>query len=140
MYIYSAKNNAFYLESMKEDYISANTWPDDGLKVANPDFVEFATAAPPKGKRREAGADGLPAWADIPAPTREQNEAYAASVKAGLLSQVNEKTGVWQTQLTLGIITDADKATLISWMKYAQAISAVDVTAAPDIEWPEIPA
>ncbi|MFV9712075.1 MULTISPECIES: tail fiber assembly protein [unclassified Pantoea] len=59
------------------------------------------------------------------------------SEKAARVSEANGITQAWQTQLLLGIITDADKVTLSVWMKYVQAI---DVSGAPDISWPEKPA
>lgn len=63
----------------------------------------------------------------------------AASEKAGRVSEANAITQAWQTQLLLGIITDADKALLTSWMKYIQAVQAADITNAPEISWPEKP-
>ncbi|MCP1205492.1 tail fiber assembly protein [Pantoea sp. B550] len=64
----------------------------------------------------------------------------AATEKAERVSEANGITQAWQTQLLLGIITDADKATLTAWMKYVQAVQATDVSGAPDISWPEKPA
>ena len=55
------------------------------------------------------------------------------------MSEANSITQAWQTQLLLGIITDADKAMLTAWMKYVQAVQAADVSGAPDISWPEKP-
>jgi len=63
----------------------------------------------------------------------------AEAEKAARISEANTKTQAWQTQLRLDMITDADKASLTAWMKYVQAVQAVD-TAAPDIVWPEKPA
>lgn len=63
----------------------------------------------------------------------------AASEKAARVSEANGITQAWQTQLLLGIITDADKATLTAWMKYVQAVQATDVSGAPDISWPTKP-
>lgn len=62
------------------------------------------------------------------------------SEKAARVSEANGITQAWQTQLLLGIITDADKVTLSVWMKYVQAVQAIDVSGAPDISWPEKPA
>lgn len=59
--------------------------------------------------------------------------------KAARVSEANGITQAWQTQLLLGIITDADKALLTSWMKYIQAVQAADITNAPEISWPEKP-
>lgn len=64
----------------------------------------------------------------------------AAREKVERVSKANGITQAWQTQLLLGIITDADKAELTAWMKYVQAVQATDVSGAPDISWPEQPA
>lgn len=63
----------------------------------------------------------------------------AARQKSALISEANGLTQAWQTQLLLGIITDADKATLTKWMKYIQAVQAIDVSKAPEINWPALP-
>lgn len=63
----------------------------------------------------------------------------AQSEKSTRISEANSVTQAWQTQLLLGIITDADKATLTKWMQYIQAVQSVDVSAAPDISWPVKP-
>ncbi|PEI02320.1 hypothetical protein CRM79_03330 [Pantoea agglomerans] len=51
---------------------------------------------------------------------------------------MGSRSQAWQTQLLLGIITDADKATLTAWIKYVQAVQAVNI-AASDIARPEKP-
>ncbi|HCM9670811.1 TPA: tail fiber assembly protein [Enterobacter roggenkampii] len=71
---------------------------------------------------------------------------HAADVKAAdkqktaLLVEAQETISFWQTELQLGIISDEDKASLISWMQYIKAVQAVDTSKAPDITWPEKPA
>lgn len=62
-----------------------------------------------------------------------------AGKKSALISEANDVTQAWQTQLLLGIITDADKASLTAWMKYIQAVQAIDVSEAPEINWPAPP-
>lgn len=59
--------------------------------------------------------------------------------KAALLSEAQETTSLWQAELQLGIISDEDKASLITWVKYIKAIKAVDTSGAPDIIWPDKP-
>lgn len=63
----------------------------------------------------------------------------AQQKKAVLLAEAQSTISLWQTELQLGIISDDDKASLIAWMKYIQALSAVDTSTAPDIEWPVKP-
>ncbi|AUM04002.1 tail fiber assembly protein [Enterobacter sp. Crenshaw] len=63
----------------------------------------------------------------------------AEQKKSTLLTETQSAISLWQTELQLGIISDDDKASLIIWMKYIQALNAIDTSAAPDIEWPERP-
>lgn len=63
----------------------------------------------------------------------------AGTEKAARISEANSKTQAWQTQLLLGIITDEDKGKLTAWMKYIQAVQAIDTSAAPNIVWPVQP-
>ncbi|MGL5798683.1 MAG: tail fiber assembly protein [Plesiomonas sp.] len=71
--------------------------------------------------------------------------AHAAEVvnadaeKAKLLFMAQQTISIWQTQLQLGIISDSNKQKLIEWMKYIEAVQAVDTNAAPNIIWPVQP-
>jgi hypothetical protein len=79
-------------------------------------------------------------WVTDTDARRVANVAEAARHKAELISQANSTTQAWQTQLSLGIITETDRASLTVWMKYIQMVQTVDVSAAPDISWPQMPA
>ncbi|WP_336981894.1 MULTISPECIES: tail fiber assembly protein [unclassified Cedecea] len=57
-----------------------------------------------------------------------------------LLSEANNITADWRTELTLGIISEADKEKLTVWMEYIKAAKAIDTSTAPDVSWPEKPA
>ena len=74
-----------------------------------------------------------------PKSTKEQSIRMAEEKKQFLITEANQKTQLWQTQLLLGIITDEDKASLTEWMLYVQKVQAVDTSTAPDIIWPEKP-
>lgn len=76
----------------------------------------------------------------VPESAPEEQRAAAEQFRDGLLQNANKITADWRTELALGIISDDDKAKLILWMKYIKAVKAVDVSTAPDIEWPEKPA
>ena len=65
--------------------------------------------------------------------------AAAEQQKANLLKAANSKISLWQTELQLGIISDDDKAALITWIGYIKAVQAVDTSTAPEITWPEQP-
>ncbi|QXG56074.1 tail fiber assembly protein [Pantoea jilinensis] len=63
----------------------------------------------------------------------------AASEKSARVSEANDITQAWQTQLLLGIITDDDKALLIEWMKYIQKLQKLDLSKKTTIVWPNKP-
>lgn len=63
----------------------------------------------------------------------------AEQQKSALLAEAQSTISLWQTELQLGIISDGDKASLIAWMKYIQALNVVDTSTAPDIDWPVKP-
>lgn len=50
-----------------------------------------------------------------------------------------EKTQLWQTWLSLGIISEADKKSLREWMLYAQKVEATDTSELP-VRFPDKPA
>lgn len=79
------------------------------------------------------------AWVTDAAKQKAAQIAAAVAEQTALLSAANIKTQLWQTQLLLGIITDADKETLTAWMKYSQAVQAIDISEAPNIIWPDVP-
>lgn len=62
-YFYSSDLNTFYPLGLKSDY--GDSWPKTGTLVDESVYEEFAANQPPEGKVRVAGADGMPAWADI---------------------------------------------------------------------------
>nr|DAI77370.1 MAG TPA: tail fiber assembly protein [Caudoviricetes sp.] len=64
----------------------------------------------------------------------------AEQKKASLLAKAQSVISLWQTELQLGIISDDDKTSLISWMAYIKELQAVDTATAPGINWPVSPA
>lgn len=137
-YVYSAALNMICAEALKNDYVLAGTWPDDAVALSNAQAVEFMSAAP-EGKIMLAGANGLPAWGDIPPLSPAEQSRQAEQIKRMLIDNAKEVISIWQTELLLGIITDEDKASLTEWMKYIQAVQAVNVQEAPTITWPQKP-
>lgn len=135
---YSAKYNGFFPDYMFDAYRNAGTLPDDLKPISDDDVSAFVAGK--KGYLMIAGPDGLPVWEAVPEPTHQELVAQAEAKKSAKISDVNVNTQAWQTQLMLGMITDADKASLTTWMKYLQAVQRVDTSLAPDISWPEMPA
>ncbi|EDR5175613.1 TPA: DUF4376 domain-containing protein [Salmonella enterica] len=71
MYYYSPSQNAFFPEDLKEDYISAGSFPDDVVEVSDAVWFEFAGSPAPDGKQCAPGRHNLPVWVDIPLPDIE---------------------------------------------------------------------
>lgn len=138
MYYYSPSTDAFIYESLIEEYSKAGTLPGDLTEVNDGIYQQFAAENPPEGKRR-GSMNGMPAWIDIPPPTKAEFIATAEAEKAFRLEKIVEKTDIWRTQLELGMLKDSDKESLVKWMGYAQTLQDLDLSTAPDIEWPSIP-
>lgn len=80
------------------------------------------------------------AWVTDISAQRVAAVKAAEAEKSERIIQIRDVTQAWQTQLMLGIINDADKASLTQWMRYYQQVQTVDTSSAPDIEWPQKPA
>lgn len=65
--------------------------------------------------------------------------AVAEQHRQALLAQVDELTSDWRVELMLSDISEENKKKLSSWMAYKTAVKAVDVSTAPDINWPVQP-
>lgn len=62
----------------------------------------------------------------------EQERQYRMNVATDTIS-------IWQTKLLLGRLSDSDKVKLNSWLDYIDTLNDVDITKAPDINWPDAP-
>lgn len=69
----------------------------------------------------------------------------AEGIRENRLSEANEITMDWRTELQLGLISDDDKANLILWMAYIKELKALDLSSIVDedsfnaIIWPDVP-
>ncbi|EKZ6147609.1 tail assembly chaperone [Klebsiella aerogenes] len=134
---FSPRENAFYPEEFLESYEQANSLPDDLIFVGGEIFSMF-TAVPPEGKIRGV-VDGMPCWVDMPSPSPEQQKISAEQKKDALIDEARAVISIWQTELLLGTISDDDKSSLIKWIAYIKALQEVDISHAPDVNWPEVP-
>jgi hypothetical protein len=138
-YSYSASQNVFLKNDWKQKYISAGTWPSDVVSVSDDIFSEFS--AWKLGKVRVAGDDGMPAWKDIPLPTRDELIENVEHERQRLLNYADKITLDWRTELGLGEISDDDRAKLSAWMTYKRSIKTVSCNDAISygFVWPEPP-
>lgn len=76
------------------------------------------------------------------APVIETQEPLfiATSRKAAAMEEAGQAIAPLQDAVDVGMATDAEAALLTEWKKYRVLLNRVDVSAAPDISWPEAPA
>jgi hypothetical protein len=63
----------------------------------------------------------------------------ALEKQATLLATAKSTISVWQTELLLGVISDADKTSLTSWISYIKALQSVNTSSPSTIAWPSTP-
>ncbi|HGA6480491.1 TPA: tail fiber assembly protein [Salmonella enterica subsp. enterica serovar Javiana] len=79
----------------------------------------------------------------LPVPVDYQ--AKAETTRQKLLNDAGNAIKDWRTELTLEIISDENKATLIMWMNYINVLKSLDLTGVSDeatftaIRWPALP-
>ncbi|EEM1169239.1 tail fiber assembly protein [Salmonella enterica] len=72
-------------------------------------------------------------------------QAKAETTRQKLLNDADNAIKDWRTELTLGIISDENKAALILWMNYINALKSLELTDVSDeatftaIRWPLLP-
>ncbi|EFB5497101.1 tail fiber assembly protein [Escherichia coli] len=134
---FSAANNGFYDESLKEIYYDKfKAWPEDAVSLTDAEITEFYVTAPPEGKILGASENGRPVWDDL--PPRSATEVMADSEqKRNALRSVADAELAWlQDAVEAGMATDEEAAELSEWKKYRVLLMRVD-TAAP--VWPTPP-
>ncbi|WP_323838454.1 tail fiber assembly protein [Photorhabdus africana] len=139
MYYYSAKTNAFYPIELQQNYIASGSLPDDIIEVSLDIYQEYAANNVPEGKYRIAGQNGLPEWADIPPPTKEELQQYIENKKQQYIVEASQQIAPLQDAVDLGIATQEEETALLVWKKYRVMLNRIDISQALDIEWPEQP-
>ncbi|EJO4474497.1 tail fiber assembly protein [Salmonella enterica] len=95
---------------------------------------------------RQADISGKWRFVDgVVSPVPVDYHKKAESQRQNLLDDANDTTADWRTELSLGIISDEDKACLVKWMTYIKALKALDLSDVKneagfkDINWPDKP-
>ena len=136
-------NNLAYPYELQSLYVEKGEWPEEkGVDIDEVIFREYFYDTPPEGKYRCVGEDGLPEWADIPPPTREEQIASAETKKQQLINQANDymNSRQWAGKAAIGRLKGEELAQYNLWLDYLDALELVDTSGAPDIEWPTPPA
>ncbi|WGL97342.1 tail fiber assembly protein [Arsenophonus sp. aPb] len=139
IYYFSAKKLCWLSNSLKDDYVSAGFWDSTAKKVPFKVYQEYALCAPPEGKMLGANENGDPVWLDIPPKTKSELIAEAENKRIELMQNASEVIAPLQDAIDLKIATEDEEQRLVAWKTYRILLNRVDISAAPDIEWPEVP-
>lgn len=136
---YSATSNGFYPDSSKAAYLLAGCWPDDGVVVSE-DWYNYLINNQGNGKEITPDEYGQPVLISRPEPTEAELISQAEALRASLMSEANTRILPLQDAGALGIATDDERAALERWRLYRVMLNRLDISTAPDIPWPEMPA
>ncbi|KAB0981137.1 tail fiber assembly protein [Cronobacter sakazakii] len=139
-YYYSPKLNAFFAAALENDYRGSGTWPDDVTPISD-DLYRSLIEGQADGRIITADEMGQPKLIE---PTIDWC-AQAEARRQMLLSQAHSVTSDWRVELMLGVLPEADKASLSRWMEYIRKVKALSFTCVSDeqgfkaITWPAKP-
>ena len=134
-YFWSAKENGFYPESMKELYEnSPDGWPEDAVEISE-ELYNSLLEGQSRGKVIASGRDGKPLLSD---PVIDHT-AMAEAEKSRLGSKAEEMILPLQRAVKYGIASEEEMARLKEWEIFSVELSRVDTSLAPEKEGPEPP-
>lgn len=134
MYIYDAKTNGFYAVLLKESYELAGTWPKAGVEVTEEEHKALMDGQS-TGKVVSADSEGKPVLTDIGmdyvalATAERDRRSAAVTAKINQLMEAQDDNDITATELL----------ELSALREYRTKLRRMDLTAAPDINWPEPP-
>ncbi|EAM1083496.1 phage tail protein [Salmonella enterica] len=133
-YIYDARTNGFYVISLKENYELAGTWPEKGVEITEEEHKALMDGQS-TGKVVSSDSEGKPVLTDIEidyvALATIERDKRMSVVTAMISQRVDAQDD--------GDITDDELTELSELREYRAKLRRLDLTSAPDINWPEVP-
>lgn len=131
---YSATTNGFYPSELKGVYVTAGTWPDDGVEISESEY-QTLLGGQDNGQEIIPGENGMPELftpaVDHVSQTGFQREA--------LLKEADNVIRMLERAVKSGIATDEEKANLEAWEVYSVLLYRINPEDYPDIDWPQKP-
>ena len=137
-YFYSASTGGFYPVSLKNDYETAGSWPVDAVSVTDEDMMALQ-AGQSAGKQITSNAEGYPVLTDPKPLTPEQLQQQARVQQSALMNAATDAIAPLQDAVDLDEATEEELILLKDWKKYRVTLNRLDLSTAPDIDWPVIP-
>lgn len=133
-YYYSPSKNAFYAFELKQDYLNAESWPDDATPISER-LHHHLIGGQQGGKVIVPDEYGQPMLSDPEPPSQEQIVHEASVQKTALMQQANDTISPLQDAIDLDMATESEKQKLIEWKKYRVLLSRTNYNE----PWPDKP-
>ncbi|HCB1466379.1 TPA: tail fiber assembly protein [Citrobacter freundii] len=134
-YYYSASRQGFFPVDDKREYESGAGWPEDAIPVTDSDYKALFDAQG-KGKIIKPDDNGYPVASEPVIDYVATAEAERTSRMSALTLRINSLVEAQDD----GDIADAELAELTALREYRTKLRRLDVSNAPDVEWPSYPA
>lgn len=135
-YYYCLKTRGFYESDMWAVVTGAGLTIDDLTPIDTDTYWSYVN--PPEGKYLVFDETG-PHLEDYTIPETDPVQE-ATQKRDSLINQATSKIIPYQTKLLLGReLTDDETATLNSLLDYIDELNSLDLSTAPDIDWPQPP-
>lgn len=125
------KDGAFYLDQFNESV------PEDALEIIQEDY-DALFEGQANGQMIVTGSDGKPALQEKPLPSHDVLVSLAEQNRQSLINSAMQSVSALQLKLQAGRKLTADETSkLNAVLDYIDAVNAVNVSTAPEIEWPQ---
>ncbi|EAU8777761.1 tail fiber assembly protein [Salmonella enterica] len=133
-YVYDAKTNGFYAISLKDNYEKADSWPVSGVKITDEEHKNLMNGQS-AGKVVSADSKGRPILNDM----LIDYVALATAERERRMSTVTARINELVEAQDDGDITSDELTELATLREVRTKLRRLDLTGAPDINWPEVP-
>lgn len=125
------KDGAFYLDQFNESI------PEDALEIIQEDY-DALFEGQANGQMIVTGSDGKPALQEKSLPSHDVLVSLAEQNRQSLINSAMQSVSALQLKLQAGRKLTADETSkLNAVLDYIDAVNAVNVSTAPEIEWPQ---
>ncbi|WP_318392752.1 tail fiber assembly protein [Enterobacter sp.] len=137
---YSAASGGFYPDFLKENYNNVGGgWPADAVEITQR-WYEYLLNAQAEGQIIVPNEYGQPVLADVALPTHDDLLRVAEQTRQKFIDDAMQSIGVIQLKQMNGRkISDEEAVKVNAVLDCIERLEALDLSAAPDIEWPEVP-
>ena len=133
-YYYSASRQGFFPVDDKREYESGAGWPEDAIPVTDSDYKALFDAQG-KGKIIKPDDNGYPVASEPVIDYVATAEAERTRRMSALTLRINRLVEAQDD----GDITDSELAELAVLRECRTKLRRMDLSNAPDIDWPEVP-